>query len=57
MATVMTIRRHAGPTVRALNDLDMIKTDLGYLIMSALSFNEIIGWVIFYAHFRVVSCI
>lgn len=46
MATVMTIS--AMPTtVRALSDLDMVKTDLGYLIMSALSVNEIIGWVIF----------
>lgn len=46
MATVMTIS--AMPTaVRALHDLDLIKTDLGFLIMSALSVNEIIGWVIF----------
>ncbi|MCU0666688.1 MAG: cation:proton antiporter [Candidatus Omnitrophica bacterium] len=46
MATVMTIS--AMPvTIRALNDLNISKTDLGYLIMSALSVNEIIGWVIF----------
>jgi len=46
MATAMTIS--AMPTtIRALNDLDIIKTDLGYLIMSALSVNEIIGWIIF----------
>ncbi|MDD4953862.1 MAG: cation:proton antiporter [Candidatus Omnitrophica bacterium] len=46
MATVMTIS--AMPiTIRVLNDLDLIKTDLGYLIMSALSVNDIIGWVIF----------
>ncbi|MFH1245610.1 MAG: cation:proton antiporter [Candidatus Omnitrophota bacterium] len=46
MATVMTIS--AMPiTIRALTDLDLIKTDLGYLIMSALSVNEIVGWVIF----------
>lgn len=46
MATVMTIS--AMPTAaRALNDLDLAKTDLGFLIMSALSVNEIIGWVMF----------
>jgi Kef-type K+ transport system membrane component KefB/mannitol/fructose-specific phosphotransferase system IIA component (Ntr-type) len=46
MATVMTIS--AMPiAVRILNDLDMLKTDIGFLIMSALSVNEIIGWVIF----------
>lgn len=46
MATVMTIS--AMPiTVRALTDLDLVKTDLGFLIMSALSVNEIIGWAIF----------
>ncbi|MDP2906126.1 MAG: cation:proton antiporter [Candidatus Omnitrophota bacterium] len=46
MATVMTIS--AMPiTIRALADLNLIKTDLGYLIMSALSVNEIIGWIIF----------
>lgn len=46
MATVMTIS--AMPTaVRALSDLDIIKTDLGFLIMSALSVNEIIGWMVF----------
>lgn len=46
MATVMTIS--AMPiAVRALTDLDLVKTDLGYLIMSALSVNEIIGWAVF----------
>lgn len=46
MATAMTIS--AMPiAVRALHDLDLTKTDLGFLIMSALSVNEVIGWVIF----------
>ncbi len=46
MATVMTIS--AMPiTARALHDLKLSKTDLGYLIMSALSVNDIIGWLIF----------
>lgn len=46
MATAMTIS--AMPiAARVLHDLDVLKTDLGYLIMSALSVNEIIGWVIF----------
>lgn len=46
MATVMTIS--AMPiTIRVLSDLNVAKTDLGFLIMSALSVNEIIGWMIF----------
>ncbi|MFH1888470.1 MAG: cation:proton antiporter [Candidatus Omnitrophota bacterium] len=46
MATVMTIS--ALPiAARALRDLDIHKTDLGFLIMSALSVNDIIGWLIF----------
>ena len=46
MATVMTIS--AMPiAVRVLNDLNVAKTDLGFLIMSALSVNEIIGWMLF----------
>ena len=41
MATVLTIS--AMPiTIRALNDLNVAKTDIGFLIMSALSVNEII---------------
>jgi Kef-type K+ transport system membrane component KefB/mannitol/fructose-specific phosphotransferase system IIA component (Ntr-type) len=46
IATIMTIS--ALPvTIRVLNDLEMYKTELGFLIMSALSVNDIIGWVIF----------
>jgi Kef-type K+ transport system membrane component KefB len=46
MATTMTIS--AMPiTARVLHDLKLQKTDLGFLIMSALSVNDIIGWVIF----------
>ncbi|MFA5039636.1 MAG: cation:proton antiporter [Candidatus Omnitrophota bacterium] len=46
MATVMTIS--AMPiAARALHDLKLSKTDLGFLIMSALSVNDIIGWLIF----------
>lgn len=46
MATVMTIS--ALPiTARALHDLKLSKTDLGHLIMSALSVNDIVGWLIF----------
>ncbi|MFA5355989.1 MAG: cation:proton antiporter [Candidatus Omnitrophota bacterium] len=46
IATVMTIS--ALPiAARALRDLDIYKTDLGFLIMSALSVNDIIGWLIF----------
>ncbi len=46
MATVMTIS--AMPiTAKALHDLKLSKSDLGFLIMSALSVNDIIGWLIF----------
>jgi Kef-type K+ transport system membrane component KefB/mannitol/fructose-specific phosphotransferase system IIA component (Ntr-type) len=46
IAIVLTIS--AMPiTARALHDLRLLKTDLGFLIMSALSVNDIIGWLIF----------
>lgn len=46
IATVMTIS--AMPvSARALHDLKLSKTDLGFLIMSALSVNDIIGWILF----------
>lgn len=46
MATAMTIS--AMPiAARALHDLKLSKTDLGFLIISALSVNDIIGWLIF----------
>ncbi|MDR0994489.1 MAG: cation:proton antiporter [Verrucomicrobiota bacterium] len=46
MATVMTIS--AMPVaVRCLHDLNLLKTDLGFLTMSALAVNDIIGWVLF----------
>lgn len=34
-------------TARALSDLKLNKTDLGSLIMSALSVNDLIGWLVF----------
>ena len=46
MATVMTIS--AMPVAaRGLHDLNLLKTDLGFLTMSALAVNDIIGWVLF----------
>ncbi|MBN2512736.1 MAG: cation:proton antiporter [Sedimentisphaerales bacterium] len=46
MATVMTIS--ALPiAARALHDLKLSKTDLGFLIISALSINDLIGWLLF----------
>lgn len=46
MATVMTIS--AMPVAaRVLHDLKLLKTDLGFLVMSALAVNDIIGWVLF----------
>lgn len=46
MATVMTIS--AMPVAaRVMHDLRLLKTDLGFLVMSALAVNDIIGWVVF----------
>jgi Kef-type K+ transport system membrane component KefB len=46
LATIMTIS--AMPVaIRALHDLNILKTDMGFLIVSALSINDIIGWIIF----------
>jgi Kef-type K+ transport system membrane component KefB len=46
MATSMTIS--ALPiAARVLHDLHLNKSDLGFLLMSALSVNDILGWLIF----------
>lgn len=46
LATAMTIS--AMPvTAKTLHDLNMSKTDMGFLIISALSVNDILGWIIF----------
>ena len=46
MATVMTIS--AMPVAaRGLHDLNLLKTNLGFLTMSALAVNDVIGWVLF----------
>ncbi|MFC1539778.1 cation:proton antiporter [Candidatus Latescibacterota bacterium] len=46
MATVMTIS--AMPVAaRVLHDINLLKSDIGFLIMSALAVNDIIGWVVF----------
>lgn len=46
MAAAMTISAMA-ISARALHELNISKTDLGFLILSALSINDIIGWLIF----------
>ena len=46
MATVMSISSMP-ITARALHDLNIFKTDLGFLILSALSINDILGFLIF----------
>ncbi|OHB68824.1 MAG: hypothetical protein A2Y77_11655 [Planctomycetes bacterium RBG_13_62_9] len=46
MATALAISAMA-VTARALHDLNLLKTDLGFLIMSAMSVNDIIGWLLF----------
>lgn len=46
IATVMTIS--ALPVAaRVLHDLKLLKADLGFLVMSALTVNDIVGWVLF----------
>jgi len=46
IATVMTIS--AMPvSARILHDLNILKADVGFLIMSALAVNDICGWVLF----------
>jgi len=46
MAVVMTIS--AMPVAsRVMHDLNILKTDVGFLTMSALAVNDIIGWVLF----------
>jgi Kef-type K+ transport system membrane component KefB/mannitol/fructose-specific phosphotransferase system IIA component (Ntr-type) len=46
IATIMTIS--AMPvTARIIQDLGVYRTDLGLLIMSALTINDIAGWVVF----------
>lgn len=46
IATIMTIS--AMPvTARVMQDLGVYRTDLGLLIMSALTINDIAGWVVF----------
>lgn len=46
IAAIMTIS--ALPVaIRGLRDLNILKTDVGFLILSALTINDIAGWVIF----------
>lgn len=46
LGTVLTISELPA-TARVLNDLRLLKSDMGYLILSALTANDIIGWVLF----------
>jgi fructose-specific phosphotransferase system IIA component len=46
VGTVLTISELPA-TARVLNDLRLLKSDMGYLILSALTANDLIGWVIF----------
>lgn len=46
IAAIMTIS--ALPVaIRGLRDLNILKTDVGFLVLSALTINDIAGWVIF----------
>lgn len=46
IGTVLTISELPA-TARVLNDLRLIKSEMGYLILSALTVNDLIGWVLF----------
>lgn len=46
LATVMTISAMPIAT-RMLRELNLLKTEMGFLIVSALAVNDIIGWVVF----------
>jgi len=46
IGTVLTISELPA-TARVLNDLRLLKSDMGYLILSALTANDLIGWVMF----------
>jgi len=46
VATIMTISAMT-VTIRAMRDLKILKSDMGFLIVSVLSINDIIGWIIF----------
>jgi Kef-type K+ transport system membrane component KefB len=46
LATIMTIS--AMPVaIRALHDLNILKTDMGFVTVSALTINDILGWIVF----------
>jgi Kef-type K+ transport system membrane component KefB/mannitol/fructose-specific phosphotransferase system IIA component (Ntr-type) len=46
ISTIMTIS--AMPvSIRVMQDLKLLRTDLGFLAISALSINDIVGWILF----------
>lgn len=46
ISTIMTIS--AMPvSIRVMQDLKLLRTDLGFITISALSINDIVGWVVF----------
>lgn len=54
LATIMTLS--AMPVaIRAMHDLGILKTEMGFLIISALSINDIIGWMVFTVILGVVT--
>lgn len=46
IASIMTISA-LSVAIRGLQDLGILKTDMGFLIVSALTLNDIFGWVMF----------
>jgi len=46
IASIMTISA-LSISIRGLRDLNILKSDLGFLVISALTLNDIVGWVLF----------
>lgn len=46
IAAIMTISA-LSVSIRGLRDLNILKSDMGFLIISALTMNDIVGWVVF----------
>jgi Kef-type K+ transport system membrane component KefB/mannitol/fructose-specific phosphotransferase system IIA component (Ntr-type) len=54
LATIMTLS--AMPVaIRAMHDLGILKTEMGFLIISALSINDVVGWMVFTVILGVVT--
>jgi Kef-type K+ transport system membrane component KefB/mannitol/fructose-specific phosphotransferase system IIA component (Ntr-type) len=46
LAMIMTISAMS-VSIRIMHEMNLLKTDMGFLIVSALSMNDIVGWIMF----------